>query len=399
MFAKRYLFAFVVLSLLLLLIPACGGDGDETPTSTPTGTLTSTPTPTATATPNLTAVKIGAISAWSGPSSMIGTTYTDPVIKTIEKQVKDAGGILGGRPIQVVKYDNGGSVAQAAAGAKKLVLEDKVCILTLGSTGAEFTAISDAAEELKVPYVTSSMSQEQLKERRFTVAGLPPARELTIAMINLVNGILKPKTVAFMQTEDEIKIARAEDQRKQLEAAGIKIVSFQTVPLGTTDLMPFLTKVQYYNPEVLISNVDTNQYMTMAKQIVELGGWGNTKVVGYQPALAAITLPAAEGWIVLSPWTTGLNSPASVKFEQDYKDANGSSVGTNHITNYLGLLTAVEAIKFAGTDDPIKIAQGMRSGNLVFETPMGMVHFTPEGESGLKYMFLQIKGGKTVEFK
>jgi hypothetical protein len=45
----------------------------------------------------------------------------DPIIKLVEHQVKDMGGILGGRNIKIVKYDNRGSVAEAGAGAVQLI--------------------------------------------------------------------------------------------------------------------------------------------------------------------------------------------------------------------------------------------------------------------------------------
>src|SRR4030042_3338671 len=113
-------FVAVVLALMLMLsvLAACGGGGeeDEPFTSSPTSTATvvptaiHAPTATATATPVVTPtptsgepVKIGAICSWSGPAAMSGTYYADNIIKLVEKQVKDMGGILGGREINVSK--------------------------------------------------------------------------------------------------------------------------------------------------------------------------------------------------------------------------------------------------------------------------------------------------------
>ena len=137
---RRWLVVFVVLSLLLLvLLPACGGgEGEKTPTPTPiqTATVAPTATPTTTATASTTPtstrpVKIGTIQPWSGPMAMAGV-FTDQTIAVVEWQVKNMGGILGGREVRFIKGDDRGVVAESAAQAKKLILEDKVTILTQG---------------------------------------------------------------------------------------------------------------------------------------------------------------------------------------------------------------------------------------------------------------------------
>ena len=107
---KRYLVVFVVLSLLLLiLLSACGGgEGEETSAPTPiqTATVAPTATPTtiatATATPTPTKpVKIGAVSTWSGPMAMAGQ-FINAAIGAVQWQLKNMGGILGGREVQFI---------------------------------------------------------------------------------------------------------------------------------------------------------------------------------------------------------------------------------------------------------------------------------------------------------
>jgi len=128
---KRYLLILVALSLLVLLVPSCGGGGKKTvttltPTSIPTVTPVSTPTP-------LGSVKIGAITSWSGPAAISGLALADPIVKLVEKQVKDMGGILGGRDVQVASATSGGAghswalAAGSAGGGLLLVLV--LCLL------------------------------------------------------------------------------------------------------------------------------------------------------------------------------------------------------------------------------------------------------------------------------
>jgi ABC-type branched-subunit amino acid transport system substrate-binding protein len=125
---------FLILILVVPILFACGQDKGKylspTPIATPIATLTPTSAPT---TPSPTTlgnpVKIGAISSWSGPAAITGMSFVDPILKLVEKQVKDQGGILGGRDVKFIKYDNRFSVADVVAGAKKLILEDKVSVV------------------------------------------------------------------------------------------------------------------------------------------------------------------------------------------------------------------------------------------------------------------------------
>ena len=165
---KQWLVVLAVLNLLLLIVlPACGGgggEGEKVPTANPTITATVGPTATPTATPGVTQtvtptptstepVKIGVIGPWSGPMAMTGM-LADQNIAIVEDQLKNTGGILGGREVQFVRGDDRGVIAESAGQATKLALEDKVTIMTLGGvTGASMSAVADVAEELKVPFV------------------------------------------------------------------------------------------------------------------------------------------------------------------------------------------------------------------------------------------------------
>jgi len=131
---------------------------------------------------------------------MAGLSYADPVIKLVEKQVNDAGGILGGRSLKVVKYDNRNSVADSVSGAKKLILEDKVSALVFGGTSvAQCTAVSDAAAESKVLFVSNAPFND-LAERKFTLEMTLSARIIVDATVKLVTEVLKPRTVAILSS-------------------------------------------------------------------------------------------------------------------------------------------------------------------------------------------------------
>jgi ABC-type branched-subunit amino acid transport system substrate-binding protein len=117
---RRWLVVLTVFSLLLLVAQTgCSGcKGERTSTILPIPTITVTPTPTVYSTATVTTalsdpVKIGAIGPWSGPMGMSGV-LADQAIALVEWQVKNMGGILGGREIKFVRGDDRGMVARGS---------------------------------------------------------------------------------------------------------------------------------------------------------------------------------------------------------------------------------------------------------------------------------------------
>jgi ABC-type branched-subunit amino acid transport system substrate-binding protein len=410
MFRKFWLVS-IVLGLLLLIVPACGGGGDDnSPTVNPTATPVVTATPTATSTATTPAstptpvattsgspVKIGAIAAWSGPVAITGG-LADSIIKLVEKQVKDAGGMLGGRELKVVRYDDAGAVAQGAAGVKKLVYDDKVSVVTLGGvSGAEFDAVASAAEENKVLYVAYG-NVDELAKYKFTINGTVQRDAYIDQLVNFALKIVQPKTVAFFGAETSDSNVRIAGLKAGLEAAGVKTVYEQHFTAGTVDFSPFLTKIKYENPDFLFLDSGSNElYVNVATQIIELGGWGKTKVLGTPALEYARKKAGADGWYEFAPFVPGVDYPAASKYYDGYKALIGSAPSSSQVYTYNCLIVAIAAIELAGTDtDLVKIAEVAHSGNLELDTPMGHAKYTTDGQSGLGMVIAKVVNKELV---
>jgi len=331
---------------------------------------------------------------------MSGVAYGDPNIKLIEWQVKQQGGILGGRDVKIVRFDDGTAVANGVAGVTKLVLSDKVSAIVWGGiSGAEMFAVSDECEKQQVLFVPiASVSPNGVADKKFTVEVMPGFQSMINPVVKLVTEGLKAKTVAFLITGGFEDKSTIRDRWQQgMKAAGIDIVYSDATSAGTQDFSPYLTRIKKANPDVLVMNEDSEYSVAIAKQMMDLGGWGKTKVIGLSQSASAAKFAGAEGWLIQTVWDPTLELPASKKFMEEFKTITNKTATPNYVFEYVPLLTAVEAIKFAGTDDPVAVAKAARSGNLEFDTPIGRAHVTTDGQGGLDYMWVQIqKGGSTA---
>jgi branched-chain amino acid transport system substrate-binding protein len=331
--------------------------------------------------------------------AMSGTYYGDQIIHLVEKQVSDMGGILGGREVQVVRYDERGSTAEAQAGVNKLYYDDKVSALVWGGeSGTEFDAVADVAEQLQILFVALG-NVNGLDNLKFTVDATVQSPADWQGPADFINKVLKPKTVAFLASDDAQAHKYVSGLKAMLEAAGAKTVYEQYFSPSVADYTPYLTKIKYVKPDVLFMFAGaTEAFVSVAKQITDLGGWGDIKVVTTPPGEGAKALPGAQGWYMFALWLPGLNYPGAVKFQNDYQAMFKVAPTGNHVYYYNCLWTAIYAIQLAGTDtDRVAIAQAARSGKLEWDTPMGRAHFAPDGSSGLNVIMVQIQDKKLVQ--
>jgi len=345
-------------------------------------------------------VKIGAITSWSGPSGMAGL-LADDVMSLVEDQVHEQGGILGGRPVKFTKYDDEGQVARVISGWQRLVLEEEVSAIVFGGgSAATITASSDAAEEFRVPFFNFSPLPRDLTDRPYTVRCSYSKPALTSLVHDFLLEELEPDTVAILCENEETMRSLMEPFKRQMDKDGVQIVYEEYVPFETKDLMPYLTKLKYADPDVLIVYFSLmDHYTILFKNILELDGWGDITVISPSAASSnwSITsMTGAEGSYHLVLWAPGVADPAAQEFEQDFTQEYGRLPISQHVFFYLSAWGAIHAIELAGSDDPEDIATAARSGGLRWDSPAGMLTVLPSGETDLSGHLAQVVEGQLV---
>jgi len=372
---KRCFLLFLALSLLLLSLPACGGGGGGKPP-----------------------VKIAALHDWTGSGAIPGAFYADHAIKLVEKQVKDMGGILGGREVKFNKYDGNSTVSGILTAANKALFADKMPVLVWGGTSSvNGEVLSNFAEQNKVLFIDLSILPTDISNLKYTLRGGLQYDELDI-MAEYVVKALKAKKVAILNTDLEESHQLASRWEQILKEGGADIVYKDFTAVDIIDFTPYLTKIKYHNPDVLLTNMDMGSYTLMTQQMTGQGGWGDIKVMASLPATWQASKPIADGWYIYARWVPGLDNPSSQKFEQDYRAMFGDAPDGTTEMMYDMLWLAIKAIELAGTNtDRVAIATAARSGDLGLDTPLGYVNWGTDGEPVQKLGVLaHVEQGKLV---
>ncbi|MFA4835581.1 MAG: ABC transporter substrate-binding protein [Dehalococcoidia bacterium] len=412
-FWYKVLALVMVLALIIPVLAACGDDDEKTttvpvtktaiPTATPT-TATIMPTATATATPTAApvsteTVKLGALSAWTGDNAVAGL-LTDGAVAAVEQQVKDMGGILVGgvrRPLQIIKLDSRTTIAGSVAAVKKGVLDDRVSAILFGGYGAaSAAAVSDACEELKVPFF--SWAWQVPEDNHYTVLATYPEKAGIDTNVSFVSNYLKPKTVGIVGLDESGGHRQMDGIKAKLQAQGIKLVYEQYYASGTNDFSPYLTKIKRDAPDVLLMwEANVGSVAGVFKQMAGLGGWGDIKVILVSGAVVDPKLGSCvEGiynWVL---WMPGLENPGAQAFESAFKKA-GKALNSAHWFSYVPLWTAIKAIELAGDTSPESIIKATRSGKLEWDTPSGHAVMDTNGEYNIGGIIVQVQQGKQVQ--
>ncbi|MFA4836444.1 MAG: ABC transporter substrate-binding protein [Dehalococcoidia bacterium] len=411
----------MVVALIVPVLAACGGGGgDETPTPTATAKPTTTPTATPIKPVSTEPIKIGMIIDFTGPGAPAGFLADGGIAFSEWYWNEKQGGInVGGvkRPVKFVKYDNAGQIGTAAAVAKKALLDGCVAV-TMGGISNQFAyPIADVTDPEKVLYSTFLTDPPIYENYKWTVGSFFNQTMRVELCAKTVVEKLKPKTIGILGHNLEVDVQLMKEVQRAVKALDpdVKVVYEDYYQLGVADLAPYLTKIKYEKPDVLITLMVEGAYMNIAKQMMDLGGWGGIQHVALTSAgyFRGITkVPGAEGWLIAVDYLQGYARSSGVTvFEQFWAEKctidsafskKYSSGGTVPLGNYPvmcnPLWTAIKAIELAGTDDRAKVAEAARSGKLEFASPLGDLKIGTDGKSNLPGFFIQIKDGKAVPY-
>ncbi|MFO1116087.1 MAG: ABC transporter substrate-binding protein [Beijerinckiaceae bacterium] len=96
-------------------------------------------------------IKVGFITALSGPAAAIGIPYAKGIAAAVQYKSSVAG-----ETIKMIQLDDGSDPAASTRNVRKLIEEDKVDILIGTATAPATIAIATVASELKVPLIAIS---------------------------------------------------------------------------------------------------------------------------------------------------------------------------------------------------------------------------------------------------
>ncbi len=291
-------------------------------------------------------IKVGVILTLSGPAAVLGQQARDGFALA----VKDLGGKMAGREVEVVVVDDELKPDAAVTKVKGLLERDKVDFVV----GPIFSNILQAIHRPVVESKTFLISPNA-GPSSYAGKSCSPFFYVTSYQNDQVHEILGK--VAQDRGYKRVYVLVPNYQAGKDSAAGFKldykgeIVEESYIPLGTLDFQVELSKIASINPDAVFAFMPGGMGVSLVKQYRQAG------LADRIPVLSAFTvdestLPAqqdaAVGMFGGANWAPNLDNPQNKKFVSAYEAAYNSVPGTYAIQGYDAAMligSAVKAVK------------------------------------------------------
>ena len=313
------------------------------------------------------AIVIGTTLSLTGSLGALGR----PLEAGYQQEIADvnaAGGVaIGGtkEKLKLVVLDNGSDPSTASSQAAELVQHDHAVALLGSATPQIVLPTAVAAEQLRVPLVTSQMPVEAFAsgdKTGWTYSWdlfYDEQQQATDAAKALATTAGNKKVVLFTDNEPDSVVERPLYEAA-FKAAGLQVVGDYTFGVGTTDFSGFISKAKAAGAQLLAGQLAPADGAALLRQLTSSGFrpkaafLAGTSDAGYQPpSLGRL----ATGTLSAGYWSPAQASPGQLAIISPTlgRKYSGSPDYAPAAVAYAVAEVLTDALATAGSTDPAKL--------------------------------------------
>jgi branched-chain amino acid transport system substrate-binding protein len=316
-------------------------------------------------------VKIGLVTALSGQSAKAGEAIHRGLVIAID-EINAKGGVLGGRPLQLVRRDDEGNPAKGQVAARELIFKEKVAVLIGGLDTPVSLAIIQISNEQKVPFMGP------------WAAGTPITRNNAnpnfVFRVSAVDEIVDKAMLQYAQTRYSSKNpgiivvnnpwgeSNLNGLLAALQAKGMKPAAVEKFEANDVDVTPQLARLKAANTDALLMVGNVGPSAQVVKSLDRMG-WKVPIVSHWGPAGGRFTElagPNAKDVIFVQTYSFfGKQTPVGERVLEALKKKYPDIKGPGDVTPAVGVANAYDAMHLtalaidkAGTTNGDAIRQG-----------------------------------------
>jgi len=327
-------------------------------------------------------LRVGLLTVKTGPLAQGGLQ----MLQGISLFLKEKSNVLGGRNIELIVADTGGSPAGTKTKAIELIERDKVEIILGPLAAFEVLAITNYISEMEIPLITLAAAEDvtQRQANPWFVRTSASSAQTPHAMADYCAKELKMTQMATLANDFAFGHEQCAGFQKVFEDAGGKIVSKLWPPLTTPDYVPFAASIK--DVDGVFSGLGGSNPLKFLKTYQELGLKDKVPLTGGWTLMDDTLLKAmgdeAIGTYSANWYTPDYNSSSNLQFvagmQKDYGELPGGYAAGMYLA---GQVMEVALQKTGGkTSDKKALMSAIRSASLK-ETPRGPFHFDAYGNA------------------
>lgn len=305
-------------------------------------------------------IKIGIVMPITGPNAATTRDHINGMMVAID-DVNNAGGLLGGRKIEVIKEDDRSQPSEGVSAIRKVITQDKVVAVLGNFNSSVCAATRDVTNEYKIPQLVVGCTADYLPEGYPYLFRTNTNNSFqTLPFIRWLVRDQGRKRVAILYENTDWGRNLNDVSAKVAKQYGAEVLIQEGYNPGTTDFLAVLTKIKAVNPDLLISPALVTEAAIIVRQAKELGldpsiiaGWG-----GWSQSDLHDLANGAENGVMMGdsfPATNPQTPTAKYLVEEVKKRYPDTPPSVYHAQGYEAAITLIDAIKRANSTDPQKI--------------------------------------------
>ena len=316
-------------------------------------------------------IRIGEISSYSNIPAFT-VPYRNGWQLALE-EINAAGGLLGGRRLEVISRDDAGKPDDATRHATELLANQKVEILMGTFLSNVGLAVSDVALRNKVLFMAAEPLTDALvweKGNRYTFR-LRPSTHMQAAMLVEEAAKLPAKRWVTIAPNYEYGQSAVASFKELLKARrpDVQFVGEQWPALGKLEAGATIQALSAAKPDAIF-NVTFGADLTKFVREGNVRGLFEGRAVvslltGEPEYLDTLKDETPEGWIVTGyPWDQ-INTPVHQKFVQAYRKRFNDTPRLGSVVGYTSMRAVIEGIKRANSTDAERLIKALRGLNII----------------------------------
>jgi branched-chain amino acid transport system substrate-binding protein len=344
-------------------------------------------------------VRIGMVAPFSGAAASYGTDARQAAELAVE-EINAAGGILGGRKLELVFEDNKGTPQAAVGAVQKQISLNKVDVI-LGGLSSPISLAETSVTKNRMLYVNAASQSDAITEQgnKWLVQINNTTSMNATAFHRYIIDTMKPKTVAFVGDNSEFSRPLLEILKKDLAAAKIELVNVSLYDNETNDYTSIITKVKSLNPDlVILSDGAPARIVQFWRQARQMGGFkAEAAVPGIlTPAVLKAGDGALDGVITGDIFIASDDGPETQGFAKAFRAKYNVDPGKVHLVFYEGVKVIAGAMQKANSSTDYDAVVGAMRANS-WNTPRGALRFDEKGRAHAPYFYIQRAKGTNLE--
>lgn len=341
-------------------------------------------------------VKLGIGLSMTGPLAYLSQQYLQGMKAAVDV-VNKAGGVGGGRMLELVVRDHKGVPSEAVAVTKRLIEEDKAAIVDIDLPSTVAIAAEAVTKESKVPQIAGFTFAPAAVQQgnTFFFRACTTSDLIGDALAQSIVADKNNKTIAMLAPNDDYGRSAIKSLSEAIaRLGGPKVVYADYYERTQSDFSAVLLKMKSLNPDSLFIDVRWPASLTVLKQMVEVGLKKPlfSSVNFYNAKLAEQAGPLLEGTQLSVAWAPVFTDPASVEFIKAYEAIFKQAPDDSASLGWTTTMVAAQALKAAG---PGSDSEALRKAlsNVDYKSPQGTVKFDAKGDASVAAHVLRFKDG------